>query len=94
MPELERQLQLLRARNADLRMRDDPLNPSHRERFSEMERRIQVLSVELGKVTVALKKALKLLSEAEPSATVYVDVQQRSMWKRGQKELLQDSISE
>ncbi len=85
LPEMERQLDRLKAENTKLRMASDPLNPGHRDRFMEAERRVNALSD-------LVSRLMKLLSQSEPAPDVYVDVQKRSLWRK-EKELLLNECS-
>lgn len=85
LPELELQIDRLRMENTKLRTASDPLNPGHRDRFIEMERRASALSA-------LVVRLIALLKEAEPTGKAYVDIQKRSLWRK-EKELLLSECS-
>lgn len=94
LPEMDRQISVLRKENSKLRMMDDPMNPGHRSRFSEMEKSVSELTQQIEQFELVLYRALKLLKDAEPSGHIYVDTYKRGAWRTEQKELLQALVEE
>lgn len=85
VPELEYKISRLELENRKLRIASDPLNPSHRDKFFEMERRVAELES-------TNKRLLDLLERSEPAPDIYVDIERRSLWKK-EKALLKSEHS-
>jgi hypothetical protein len=58
----------------------------------EIQERVYFLSRKVELMKKELETAKHLLQCAEPSGATYVDIEQRSAWRKSQKELLENNL--